>query len=491
MRKNYANSMNKNIILLLLDTVRASDAYSSSMPFINGLARHATKYGTAIAPGTWTAPSHASLFTNKGVFSLSGVSKNFFRKNTKIEPWFVKTKFLSENERTIASALYSMGYYSVLFSNNPFLTSFTNLAVGFDKVYDIWLHSNIKYNKALADKVSFVLKGGVKTRERIFSLSDAIAHLIPKPFFDKVYLNLRLKLDESVAKADGTYKLDRGASDTIAELENYMEHSYNFMPHFIFMNFMEAHENYPVSSRAGLVQDKWLYMSGIEELDDYAVSKLHGAYLRRLRYLDAKLKQTIAALRSHGMLENATVVITSDHGQLFGEHGMLYHSLFPYKEEVEVPLVGANFEGGKLVKSEDFVEKPVSTISLYDAVLNLASGREEQLNGNLRRGRYVVSEHAGISEGWDYTLLSMLKGRSTMARLIYNAKMKNNIRSVAIYGSREKMKLIHFFGKRKDELYSLNDHYESENLIDAKKDVALKLLKAYAGLRPRAEPRNA
>jgi hypothetical protein len=460
-------SASKNIIVLLLDTVRASDAYnSSSMPLLKSIAGRATKYSIAVSPGTWTAPSHAALFANKKVTALSGVSSNFFKKGTRIEPWFVKTKFLSGTESTLARKLHKLGYYSVLMSNNPFLTSFTNLALGFDSVYDIWLHSNVKYNKGLADKVSFVLKGGVNARERLFALSNAVGRAIPAPLFDRLYRKLRLKLDESVAKADGTYKLDRGANDTIAQLKAYMQNSYNYMPHFMFINYIEAHENYPVS-KDGFIQDKWLYMSGIEELDEYAASRLHKAYVKRLRYLDRKVGETLSMLRRTGMLENATVVITSDHGQFFGEHGMLYHSLFPYKEEVEVPLVGANFENGRLVRSHDLVEKPVSLLSLHEAILNLASGREEYLNGNLRRDRYVVSEHSGISEGWDYTLLSMLKGRSESARRIYEAKKRCNIPAISVYGAAEGLKLVHFFGSRKDELYRIDDKNEEENLIDS------------------------
>ncbi|MGC8648428.1 MAG: sulfatase-like hydrolase/transferase [Candidatus Micrarchaeia archaeon] len=478
MRQNAINNKSKNIIVLLLDTVRASDAYSSSMPFLNNIARRSTKYNIAVSPGTWTAPSHASLFSNRKVSSIKGVSKNFFKAGTKIEPWFVKTRFLSGNEATLASKLHSLGYYSVLFSNNPFLTSFTNLAIGFDRVYDIWMHSNVKYNRSLADKLSFVLKGGVRTRERLFTLSNMIGKLVPQPFFDSLYLKLRLRLDEGVAKADGTYKLDRGANDTIRLLKEYFETKYNYLPHFIFANFIEAHENYPVHDKS-IVQDKWLYMSGIEELDSYASSKLHDAYLERLRYLDRKAKEYLSMLKSHGMLEDATVVITSDHGQFFGEHSMLYHSLFPYKDEVEVPLVGANFENGKLIKTKDLVENPVSLLALHDSIMNLATGKEEHLNGNLRKDRYVISEHSGISEGWDYSLLAMLKERSQTAMKIYKAKSKFNMRSAAIYGSEEGLKLIHFFGKKKDEMYYTNDKEERYNIIDEHRQEAHLLLAKY------------
>ena len=58
-------------------------------------------------------------------------------------------------------------------------------------------------------------------------------------------------------------------------------------------------------------------------------------------------------MRSKGILDHATVVITSDHGQFFGEHGLLYHSLKPYEEVVKVPLIATNFENGKISGSRN------------------------------------------------------------------------------------------------------------------------------------------
>jgi arylsulfatase A-like enzyme len=475
MRKKIGKGKNKNIIVLLLDTVRASDVYGNvSLPTMQGLSRHATAYTKAVSPGTWTAPSHASLFMDKRVSSIRNVSQNFFKQGTKIEPWFVKTKFLNGNEDTLASKLSRYGYYSALFSNNPFLTSFTNLALGFDKVYDIWLQSNAKYNSKLADRVSFVLKGGVETREHIFAVSNAISRMIPRPFFDKAYLSLRKRLDQSVAKADGTYKLDRGVKDTYYSLKKYLEQGHDYMPNFIFINYIEAHENYPLESDR-IIQDKWLYMSGIEELDEYISSKLHAAYLQRIRYLDKGIGNTLALMREHGLLDDAAVVITSDHGQLFGEHGQLYHSMFPYREEVEVPMIGANFKNGKLLRADDNVESPTSLLSLHESILNLASGKEERLNGNMRSQKYVVSEHTGISEGWDHTLLTMLKGRSKSAYMIYKAKKKYNIRATTVYSGR--FKLMHYFGRCADELYDIEeDPTESENILHERRSMAVSML---------------
>jgi arylsulfatase A-like enzyme len=471
----------KNIVVLLIDTIRASDVHANQrLSTISYLARNGTNYTNAIAPGTWTAPTHASLFVNQRVSKIRNVSKDFFNNGSyKIDPWMVKTKFLDSDATTIAQKMHGLGYYSMLFSNNPFLSSFTNLALGFDRIYDLWMNSNLKYNRSLVNKLSVIINGGAGARMAMFRTSHLMTSMLPKPILDGLYLNLRNRLADGVANADGTFRLDRGARDANNAMEKHLTYDYNYKPSFIFVNYMEGHENYPISRRFNLRQDKWLYLSGIEEMTPEVMGKLHDGYLKRLGYLDARVKDAISILKSKGMLEDATVVVTSDHGQSFGEHGLLYHSMFPYQEISHVPLIAVNYKNGKIVKVKDRVEEPVSILALHESLLDLASGKAEYLNGNLRSGKCLVSEHTGICEGWDESLLRMLKSRSKNAESIYNAKSSFNIKATAVY--KGDMKLLHFFGKRKDELYDLSrDPGELENVINDNRAVAKDLIRSAA-----------
>lgn len=466
----------KNIIVLLLDTVRAKDVLGNpALSTLNGIARHATSYTTAVAPGTWTAPTHAALFTDRKVSQIAQVSQNFLDNGTyKIDPWMVKTKFLDNNATTISQKLSKYGYESVLLSNNPFVTSFTNLAIGFDKIHDVWLESNVKYNKSLAKKISVILDNGASGRVAMMHTAYWLTRILPAAEMDKLYVGLRRKMYHGVAQADGTNKLDRGAYDTNKLLQNYLSYDYNYKPHFFFINYMEAHENYPVQDKNS-THDKWLYLSGVEEMSDYNMHSLHKGYLRRLKYLDKSVKSTIEILRERGLLEDATIVFTSDHGQFFGEHNLLYHSLPPYEEVSRVPLIAANYKDGKMIKAKDVVETPVSISALHSSILNLASGKFGYLNGNLRKERYVISEHTGISEGWDEKLLKMLAPRSKSAARILQLKREYNQKVTAVY--KKNIKLMHYFGNRKDELYDISkDPTESTNIIDSNRQLALEMV---------------
>jgi len=469
--------MDKNIIVLLLDTVRADDVYgNNALSTLNYISRNATTYENAVAPGTWTAPTHAALFTDRKVSDISHVSQNFLSNGTyKIDPWMVKTKFLSGHENTLAKKLSAYDYQSVLLSNNPFLTSFTNLATGFDTIKDVWMESNIKYNKSYARKFSFILNGGAKARERMINTGYTLTRILPEATMDKVYLKLRSRMLKSTANTDGTYRLDRGAVDANKHLKHHLNYSYNYKPQFMFLNYMEAHENYPTSR--DIVQDKWIYLAGIEEMSDYNMKALHSGYMKRLKYLDKSVKSTLDILKKKGILDNAAVIITSDHGQAFGEHNTLYHSMFPYEGVSKVPLLTANYENGRMVKEKDQVETTVSISALHNSILNLASGKFDHLNGNLRKDRNVICEHTGIIEGWDEKLLKMLATRSKSAAHVLAAKRRYNKKVTAVY--RKNMKLMHYFGRRKDELYDISkDPTESTNLIDGNRQLALDMVKA-------------
>ncbi len=468
----------RNIIFLLTDTIRASALAEPGLSNINGLGRKGTVYANAVAPGTWSPPSHASLFTDRPVSSIRGVSKDFFAGGTKsIDPWMVKTCFLDNGTETLASRMSGLGYQTSLFSNNPFLTSFTNLGIGFDHIEDLWLDSNLKYNRGLVEKLSPIINGGAAVRERMFKVSYLMTRVLPPRLLDWIYLYLRQKLNEGVCNADGTYRFDRGAKDTEKAVKSYLDYRYDYRPQFMFINYMEAHENYPIRRDRGIIQDKWLYLSGLEEMSRDVLRELYSGYMKRVRYLDRMVGRTLDLMRSKGILDHATVVVASDHGQFFGEHGLLYHSLKPYEGLAKVPLIATNFDNGKASGGHEVVGDTVSLNAINSALVGLAEGRYDRLNGNINRGRYVVSEHTGISEGWDEEFLRMLRPRSKSADAIYRAKSRLNQKATAVY--RGRMKLLHNFGRGRDELYDVSaDPEEAHNIIGSHRGIALELARA-------------
>ncbi|MED5330339.1 MAG: sulfatase, partial [Planctomycetota bacterium] len=65
---------------------------------------------------------------------------------------------------------------------------------------------------------------------------------------------------------------------------------------------------------------------------------LRRRYDREVAYLDKAFGELMTLLEDHGILENALLVVTSDHGEEFYEHGKLSHGPHLYDETVRVPL---------------------------------------------------------------------------------------------------------------------------------------------------------
>jgi len=56
-------------------------------------------------------------------------------------------------------------------------------------------------------------------------------------------------------------------------------------------------------------------------------------------FVDSRIGQLLVALDRMGQLKNTVVVITSDHGESLGDHGLTYHGAALYRELVHVPLI--------------------------------------------------------------------------------------------------------------------------------------------------------
>jgi choline-sulfatase len=63
------------------------------------------------------------------------------------------------------------------------------------------------------------------------------------------------------------------------------------------------------------------------------------AYDTEIRLMDAQLEKLLAALRESGQYENTVVVIASDHGEAFGEHGFFTHGHSLYDEELRATFI--------------------------------------------------------------------------------------------------------------------------------------------------------
>jgi arylsulfatase A-like enzyme len=62
-------------------------------------------------------------------------------------------------------------------------------------------------------------------------------------------------------------------------------------------------------------------------------------YDAEILYMDHYLGTLVASLKRDKLYENTMIIVTADHGELFGEHGKHGHGRSLFQEEIHVPLI--------------------------------------------------------------------------------------------------------------------------------------------------------
>ena len=116
--------------------------------------------------------------------------------------------------------------------------------------------------------------------------------------------------------------------------------------------------------------DRWLieYL-GLDriELTEEDVRRSRLGYYAMTSYFDAKVGGLLAELEEQGLLENTIVIVTSDHGDMVGEHGLWFKRSY-YEWSARVPLIvswpGRYPEGRR-------VEQTTSLVDLFPTLLDM------------------------------------------------------------------------------------------------------------------------
>ncbi len=177
---------------------------------------------------------------------------------------------------------------------------------------------------------------------------------------------------------------------------------------FVFLHTYEVHFPFqPPARYAGLFAEG----DDPNHPDNVALGA-HQAYFhpvlydREIRRVDDALRGLFASMEAMGLLENTLVIVTSDHGEAFLEHGLVGHGSDVYEEAVHIPLLVA----GPGVAAGRRVSEPVGLIDIAPTVLDwLGVPRPPELMGRslapfLRDAdvspEAVYAGRALVSEAW-------------------------------------------------------------------------------------------
>ncbi len=307
-RRNLLNGSKWNkgqrvptIVLATLDTTRADhlECYGydrPTSPRIDQLSKESIVYERMAATGTWTLPSHASLFTGKFTTSHGARTNeqgNLVLGNAVEAPdgsTGQKVRSIGSNQKTLASLLKSIGYETCGIVGGPFLERYFGLDRGFSK-YD-----------------------------------------------DKGITNFNGRPAEEIT--------DRA----LAWLRQPTEH-----PRFLFLNYFDPHaplvppDNFCNMLDMGLPEGplwtaKALSLNNPQYMTD---EQLHGLYDAEILYMDHHIGRLIDGLKELGLYDDALLILTADHGELLREHGEEGHGDTPYQEVTHIPLIIKEPGGGR------------------------------------------------------------------------------------------------------------------------------------------------
>jgi arylsulfatase A-like enzyme len=149
---------------------------------------------------------------------------------------------------------------------------------------------------------------------------------------------------------------------------------------FAFLNYFDVHDPYlppePYRSRfanaknpGGLIDQ--FNESAPQSLSQLTPEKLQGekdAYDGAVAFVDGEIGKLFSELDVRGLTENTLVVITSDHGEELGEHGLLLHQDSLYRQEIHVPLI---FWWPGRIPAGVQLQTPVTNAALPATILDL------------------------------------------------------------------------------------------------------------------------
>lgn len=329
-----------HVILILVDTLRSDhlSAYGYhrlTSPNIDRLAKEGVLFKQFRTHASWTIPSIATLFTSlhETVTGMHHVADR-----------------LPDSAKTLAETLRAKGYTTAFFSTNLFVSSKQNYTQGFDYIsqlnnhLDSLLYRNnqppqqLYFWRILYREASWsgrILKGINQTTEALLNESGADKSRWFKAPKKRV-------MENRITKADWVFREARG----------YLDHLFasNFDSNreklFLYLHYFDPHDPYRPPDTYKTLFDPTFegqhVASPPKDGTRLSASKLHNMiaqYDGEIKFFDHWLGRLIQYLKKVGLYDSSLILLTSDHGEAFYEHGTYKHGYTVFEEEIRVPLI--------------------------------------------------------------------------------------------------------------------------------------------------------
>jgi arylsulfatase A-like enzyme len=295
-----------NVLLVVMDTVRADRLsvhgyHRDTTPNLARLARGGIVFEQARSTAPWTLPAHASLFTGRWPRETGAGAE----------------RPLDGSLPTLAEFLSRQGYLTAGFvANTYYCNSWFGLDKGFARYEDF-------YDEDLVVSFAETL--------RCSALGRSLVQLMRMPL--------------------GTQRRRKDAAQIRTDFLDWLAEQEGGRPFFAFLNLFDAHTPYllpegdhkhfglrPEGPAEVALLHEWDRRSK-RDIPERDRNLVNDAYDDCIGYIDSELGKLFDELDRRGILENTLVIVTSDHGEEIGEHGLYGHGKSLYAQELHVPLV--------------------------------------------------------------------------------------------------------------------------------------------------------
>jgi hypothetical protein len=312
-----------NVVLIVFDALRADHVSSygyarPTSPTIDKLGKEGTLFENAISTSSWSLPSHASLVTGRFQFEHGA-------DNPQRLPWFGWGDSSFNRYPTIGEALQQRGYRTGAFSaNRAFFTRTCGFGRGF-------LHFEDYFN----------------------SPADALSRTLYGRLLRRLYLWVTGR----------QFVLRKRADEVNRELVHWIDRDRQH-PFFAMLNYFDVHD--PYGGPEGYPNPAWELKTTIDSYD------------AGLKYDDDMLAQLLRQLHERALDNNTIIIVTSDHGESLGQHGLYTHGRALYWELLRVPLV-LWYPGH--VPAQLRVSRPVTNAVIPATIMDLIGATSEEFPG--------------------------------------------------------------------------------------------------------------
>jgi arylsulfatase A-like enzyme len=312
-----------NVLLLVLDALRRDaiepfGAPAGASPALTELANRGLAVSEVRSTAGWTLPSHFAMFTGD-------LARGFGLGQAPAQtPQSAAPVIRSHREKLLAEVLRGAGYTTRGITTNVWAGKASGFDTGFDEFVEL---DASRYN---------FLGGGMRRR-------------------------LRWDWDGLLGRGDD------GAAEAQPVVERWVSDD-SRQPCFVFVNLVECHSPYipprsygDVSALTRLrgAHEAQRYLAfdaviriclGAQTLPEGVSRRMRQLYAASVKYADDWLRRVISAMLEAGTLDNTLVIVCSDHGENFGEGGLISHSLSLDDRLLRVPFIAAgpgaeNFQG--------------------------------------------------------------------------------------------------------------------------------------------------